>query len=462
MNNLNCFKPYGIRGVVDEDIDEYMAFRIGFAMATHLNAQCIVVGGDNRLSSPSLRHSVIDGIRSAGCNAIDIGLCGTEEMYFATAYNQCSGGVMITASHSAKQFNGMKLVGPSSCPINNDNGLLAIKMLVELYQPSPVLHYGKMVYQSYVTPYIEHIFNFVNLNNIKPLKIVVNAGNGSAGHIINTIETEFLAKRIPVELIKLNNQPDGDFPLGMPNPTLAHHQKKTKDAVIAYHADLGLAWDSEFERCFFFDGQGNYIESYYIVALLAKSFLNQNGCQKIIHDPRLTWNTIEAVNHSGGQAIECKTGHACIKARMREEHAVYGAQLSAHHYSRDFFYCDSGMIPWLMIIELLSLSDQSLNKLVSKQMDAYPSSGEINREVHHPHGLLDIVEETLSSQALKIDHIDGLSMTFDDWRFNLRLSNTQSLIRLNVESRGNVQLMEQQTAYLLGLIEELPDNISLF
>jgi len=409
MASLTCFKSFGIHGLIDEDIDEFMAFRTGFAMATHLKANNIVVGGDNRLSAPAFQRSVIHGLRSAGCNVIDLGLCGTEEVYFATAYNQCDGGIMITGGIDDQESIGMKLVGPQSCPITDANGLLDIKQLVDLYEPNLKPNFGDVVCQNFMTPYIEHLQTFVSLDSIKPLKIVVNAGNGTAGLIINAIEASFTEKRIAVQFIKLNNQPDGDFPLGVPNPALAEQQKATQEAVVAYHADLAIAWDADFEQCYLFDAQGNYIEKDNIVSLITPSLSQKNTEQKT-----------------------CE-----------------------YHFS-DFFLASSGMLPWMMVIELMSIRGQSLNQLVCQKMETYSSLADINCEVYNTDFVFDVVENTLSQYAIKIQHDDGLSMMFTDWCFTLRWSNTQSLIQLNVHSRGNPQLMKAQTRYLLGLINQLP------
>jgi len=415
MANLNCFKVDGIYGLIDQEFDEFMAFRIGFAMAAYLNAKNIVVGGDNRLSTPAFQRSVIHGLRSANCNVINIGTCGTQELHFATDLNQCDGAIMITGSLGDEGYNGMKLVGSQNVPITNDNGLLDIKRLADQYQPNEKPNFGRVVDNNYMDQYLQLMLKVVPLDNIKPLKIVVNAGNGTAGPIINAIEAHFNQHSVPVQFIKLNNQPDGDFPLGIPNPQLAHQQKLTQEAVTAYHADLGLAWDIEFQQCYFFDAQGNYIECNHIDALIASSMSQAPGEQQ---------KTNSAPDH-------------------------YCDLLSSH----------SGMLSWMKIIELMSINSLSLNQLACQQIDAYSTYADINCDCYNTDFLFDTLEQTLAQDAIEIEHNDGLSMTFNEWCFNLRWSNTQSLIKLNVQSQSNPQLMKQQTTYLLDIIEHLPGPV---
>jgi phosphomannomutase len=445
---LTCFKAYDIRGRIPDQLNEEIAYRIGRATADYLDAKKIIVGRDIRLTSESIAASLIRGINDAGCDVIDIGLGGTEEVYFATFNNDVDGGIAVTASHNPKDYNGMKLVRRGAQPISGDTGLKDIQKKAEEKQFKHSDAVGKVTHLDSRPEYIRHLLTYVDTSKLKPLKIVCNAGNGGAGLVIDAIESQ-----LPIQFVKVHHQPDGNFPNGVPNPLLEENRQPTIDAVIKNKADFGIAWDGDFDRCFFFDESGNFIEGYYIVGLLAETFLKKKPGAKIIHDPRLTWNTIDIVSRNGGVAIQSKTGHAFIKERMRAEDAIYGGEMSAHHYFKDFAYCDSGMIPWLLIAELVSTTGRSLSQLVSECMAAYPASGEINNTVDNPAELLQRIESIYSSAAISIDHVDGLSVEYGDWRFNLRMSNTEPVVRLNVESRNNVELMQKKTKELLKLIE---------
>ena len=456
MTSLTCFKAYDIRGKLGEALNADIAYRIGRAFAQHTQAKKVVVGGDIRLSSEDLKLALANGLMDGGTDVIDLGLCGTEHIYFATSHLHCDGGIVVTASHNPIDYNGMKLVRENSKPISGDTGLLDIKALAECNQFTNTDVKGKLSTHNISQAYTAHLLTYIKVKNLtllnRPLKLVVNAGNGAAGPALDGIEHAFKQLQIPVEFIKIHHQPDGHFPNGIPNPILIENRAATRDAVIAHHADMGIAWDGDFDRCFLFDEQGQFIEGYYIVGLLADNFLSKNPGSKIIHDPRLTWNTIDIVNKAGGQAIQSKTGHAFIKERMRLEDAIYGGEMSAHHYFRDFFYCDSGMIPWLLIAELLCLRKQPLSSLVTARIEAYPSSGEINNKISDPKKAISRVFDYYKSSAESIDETDGISIAFSTWRFNLRSSNTEPVVRLNVEAKGNKKLMEEKTKEVLGLL----------
>ncbi len=462
MAELTCFKAYDIRGKLGEELNTDIAYRIGRAFAQHTKAKEVVVGGDIRLTSEELKLALANGLMDGGTNVIDLGLCGTEHIYFATSHLGCDGGIVVTASHNPIDYNGMKLVRENSKPISGDTGLFDIKALAECNEFTEVAEKGQLSTLDISQAYTEHLLTYINTKNIKPLKLVVNAGNGAAGPALDGIESAFKQLNVPVEFIKVHHQPDGNFPNGIPNPLLVENRSATRDAVIEHKADMGIAWDGDFDRCFLFDEQGEFIEGYYIVGLLAENFLAKatetndkkaNSLpQKIIHDPRLTWNTIDIVEQAGGQAIQSKTGHAFIKERMRSEDAVYGGEMSAHHYFRDFFYCDSGMIPWLLIAELVCLRKKPLSSLVSERIEAYPSSGEINNKITDPKAAIARVFEFYQNDAQVIDKTDGISMEFGTWRFNLRSSNTEPVVRLNVESKGDIALMENKTQAVLGLL----------
>jgi phosphomannomutase len=452
---LTCFKAYDIRGRLGDELNEEIAYRIGRAFGQFLNAKKIVVGGDMRETSASLKAALANGLMDSGVDVLDIGMVGTEEIYFATKYLGVDGGVEVTASHNPIDYNGMKLVREDSKPISGDTGLNEIQQLAEEnnFPTIDPAQKGQLKTTSTEAAYIEHLLGYVDLDKLKPLKLVVNAGNGAAGHVIDALEARFQKAAIPIEFIKVHHQADGSFPNGIPNPLLIENRPATADAVKAHGADMGIAWDGDFDRCFLFDETGAFIEGYYIVGLLAAAFLATNPGAKIIYDPRLTWNTIDIVESGGGEPIMSKTGHAFIKERMRKEDAVYGGEMSAHHYFRDFAYCDSGMIPWLLVIGLLSAKNQKLSELVSERIAAFPSSGEINSKLADPEASINRVLDAFKAEANHIDQTDGIGLEFDDWRFNLRRSNTEPVVRLNVESRGDVALMEEKTKEILGLLK---------
>ncbi|MCB1841390.1 MAG: phosphomannomutase [Halioglobus sp.] len=445
---LHCFKAYDVRGRVPDQLNEDIARRIGRAYAEVVKPRKVVVGHDIRLSSPAIKRALTDGLVEQGVDVYDIGLCGTEEIYFATSHAGMDGGIAVTASHNPKDYNGMKFVREESRPISGDTGLFDIQALAEqnAFQSAP--ERGKLHNLDTSAAYVEHLLSYVDVAALKPLKIVVDAGNGGAGRVVDLLEPH-----LPFEFIKLRHEADGNFPNGVPNPLLPENRAAAIDAVKVHGADLGIGWDGDFDRCFFFDENGDFVEGYYVVGLLAEAFLMQHGPARIVHDPRLTWNTIDIVESLGGEAVQSKTGHAFIKERMRAENAVYGGEMSAHHYFRDFAYCDSGMIPWLLVTGLISSRGQSLSSMIAQRMSAYPCSGEINRTIGDPAAVLAEIEARYSDKAESVERVDGLSMSLGDWRFNLRMSNTEPVVRLNVESRGDRQLMESKTTELLALID---------
>lgn len=448
MEEITCFKAYDVRGRVPDQLNEEIARRIGRAFAEVVKPRQVVVGRDIRLTSESIKAAVTQGLLEQGVDVYDIGLCGTEEIYFATSHAGMDGGIAVTASHNPKDYNGMKFVREESRPISGDTGLFDIKALAERNDFTPAQQPGKLHTLDTSGAYVEHLLSYVDTASFKPLKIVVDAGNGGAGRVVDLLEPH-----LPFEFIKLHHEADGNFPNGVPNPLLPENRTAAIEAVRKHGADLGLGWDGDFDRCFFFDEHGEFIEGYYVVGLLAAAFLKQQGPARIVHDPRLTWNTIDIVTSQGGEAVQSKTGHAFIKERMRLEDAVYGGEMSAHHYFRDFAYCDSGMIPWLLVAGLICQSGQPLSELVAKRVAAFPCSGEINRTIEDPAHVLSKVEEVYAGEAESIEHVDGLSMSMGEWRFNLRMSNTEPVVRLNVESRADHALMEIKTAELLALIE---------
>ncbi|MCY9863210.1 phosphomannomutase CpsG [Vibrio coralliirubri] len=468
--DLSCFKNNDIRGVIGKQINEPLAYLLGKAFGEYVLSATpetpfdglaqVVIGRDNRETSLSLQEAMTKGLIESGITVIDLGMTGTEEVYFATRHLKAIGGIQITASHNPINYNGMKLVGVDASPISKDNGLDQIKQRIEALEQEPVSDLPISHVQpsdscrtaSILAPYVEHLLSYITPSKLSPMKIAVNAGNGVAGHVIDDLEKRFNELNAPITFIKVHHSPDGKFPNGIPNPLIKENQIATRDAVLAHSADLGIAWDGDFDRCFFFDEKGNYIEGYYIVGLLAEAFLVKQPNATVLHDMRMTWNTIEVANTHGGKAIGIKAGHALIKEKMRETNAVYGGEMSAHHYFRDFGYCDSGMIPWLLVIELMSKTQQSLHQLTSTSIDRFPSSGEINRRVSDPEQVMACVLSHYRVNAVEIDHTDGISMNMDSWRFNLRKSNTEPLIRLNVETKQDRALLSLKVDELLSFL----------
>ncbi|GHU06654.1 phosphomannomutase [Betaproteobacteria bacterium] len=438
---LTCFKAYDIRGKLGEEINEDIARRIGRAFGEYFKPRRVAVGGDIRQTSAALKQAVAEGLMDAGVDVIDLGLTGTEEIYFAAFHLDVDGGIEVTASHNPLDYNGMKFVGQGARPISGESGLKEIQRLAEDNAFEKPAKRGALTRQSILEPYVDHLLGYIDPQRLNALRLVVNAGNGVAGHVVDAIEQRFKAMAAPVEFIKIHHEPDSAFPNGIPNPLLPENRAATVEAVRTHKADMGIAWDGDFDRCFLFDETGKFIEGYYIVGLLAEAFLRKHPGARIIHDPRLTWNTVDIVSKCGGVPIQSKTGHAFIKERMRKEDAIYGGEMSAHHYFRDFAYCDSGMIPWLLVIGLLSSTGKPLSSLVGEREAAYPCSGEINYTVADAPTAMRKVEEYFAAEHPAVDRTDGLSLTFEAWRLNLRSSNTEPLLRLNVESRGEAAIV---------------------
>jgi phosphomannomutase len=448
MEKISCFKAYDVRGRVPQELNEGLAYRIGQAYAAFLSPHRVAVGRDVRLSSLPLTQALVAGLNDRGVEVWDLGLCGTEQVYFYTSYLGLDGGIMITASHNPPEYNGMKFVREQSRPLSGDSGLKEIESLAagQDWPPSLKPRGGRMLTDSQEA-YVDHLLSYIDPQVLKPLPVVVNAGNGCAGPVLDALE-----RHLPFRFIKIHHEPDPAFPHGVPNPLLPENRQATVQAVREHRATVGLAWDGDFDRCFFFDEQGVFIEGYYLVGFIAQALLAQHPGAAIIHDPRLTWNTIEMVQASGGRPVMSKTGHAFIKERMRAENALYGGEMSGHHYFRDFAYCDSGMIPWLLVLEVMCRAQQPLSALVRERMARYPVSGEINRKLADPDAALERVEAFYQADAAAIDRTDGLSLEFPAWRFNLRKSNTEPVLRLNVETRQDEVLLREKTAELLSLM----------
>ena len=435
MTKLTCFKAYDVRGKLGSELNEDIAYKIGRAYGQIYQPKTIVVGCDIRLSSEGLKQATIKGLNDAGVNVLDLGMTGTEEVYFGAFHLDVQGGIEITASHNPMDYNGMKLVRENARPISADTGLKEIQALAETENFTEVAKKGITQNYNILPEFIEHLMSYIDPAQISPMKLVMNAGNGAAGHVVDAIEEKFKQLHIPVEFIKINNEADGTFPNGIPNPILIENRDSTRDAVIQHQADMGIAWDGDFDRCFLFDEKGQFIEGYYIVGLLAQAFLLKQSGEKVVHDPRLVWNTLDVVEQYQGIAVQSKSGHAFIKDVMREHNAVYGGEMSAHHYFRDFAYCDSGMIPWLLAVVVLSETKKSLSSLVEEMISKFPCSGEINFKVTDTQTTIQKIFDHYADQKPEIDYTDGVSLDFGVWRLNVRASNTEPLLRLNIESR---------------------------
>jgi len=435
--SLTCFKTYDIRGRLGVDLDEGIAFRIGRGFARALGARRVVLGRDIRASSEALAAEVARALVAEGCEVLDLGLSGTEEMYFATTHFSADGGICVTASHNPMDYNGMKMVRAGSAPLDAATGLASIRALAEADEFGPALPGGSQrdVATQARAAYVAQVLTFTDLTALRPLKIVVNAGNGAAGPTFDAIASALAARGAPLEFIRMHHEPDGRFPNGIPNPLLVENRPPTAERVRAEGADMGVAWDGDFDRCFFFDHNGDFVDGEYIVGLLAKVFLTREPGGCIIHDPRVIWNTRDVVAQAGGQAVQARTGHAFIKQAMRDQGAVYGGEMSAHHYFRDFVHCDSGMIPWLVMAELIS-REGPLAALAATRRAAFPSSGEINFHPADPPAAMARVRARFEPLAHAVDETDGISLDMGDWRFNLRASNTEPVVRLNMESKG--------------------------
>ncbi len=446
---LSCFKAYDVRGRVGIDLDEGIAARIGRAVAEVLRPDAVVIGHDPRQTSAPFALALARGLASGNVETLDLGLCGTEEVYFATAHTGAGAGVMVTASHNPIDYNGMKLVGPGSRPLT-DEEFLAIREAAGAAAPAEG--------PARTTPldlrhaYAQQVCSFIDGADLRPFRFLANSGNGASGPTFDVILGELERRGTPVDAIRLHHAPDGTFPNGIPNPLLPANRGVTSDAVMSSGAEMGVAWDGDFDRCFFFDNEGAFVDGEYVVALLAESVLSREPGATIVHDPRVVWATEDAVARGGGRAVASRTGHAHLKAAMRAEKAAYGGEMSAHHYFRDFAYCDSGMIPWLLVMARIVETGSSLAELVAERRQSFPSSGEINFRVDNPVEVIERIVGAFGPEAEEVDRLDGASLSFGSWRMNLRASNTEPLLRLNVETKADKALLSEKVTELSRLI----------
>jgi phosphomannomutase len=447
---LPCFKAYDIRGRVPAELNEALAERIGRAYAQRFQPRCVALVQDMRLSSPALTDALAAGLMAAGVDVVDLGMGGTELAYFAAFAGHTQGiegAIAVTASHNPADYNGMKMVQKNAIPISGDSGLRDIEQLAESATFQDAAKRGQRRSWDIWPSYVEHMLGYVHAASLPRLKVVMNGGHGCAG-----LALQKLAPHLPLEFVEVQWRPDGTFPTGVPNPLLPENRAATADVVVQHAADLGIAFDGDHDRCFFFDHTGAFIEGYYMVGLFAVELLRSHPGAAILHDPRLTWNTIDLVTQAGGRPVMGKTGHAFIKEHMRKENAVYGGEMSAHHYFRDFAYCDSGMIPWLLLAATMGRTGASLQSLVQERQQAFPASGEINLSLRDAKRAMDAFLLEFEPGAVVVDRTDGVSIEHAQWRANVRASNTEPVLRVNVESRGDVALMEQQTKRILGCL----------
>ncbi|SNT68526.1 phosphomannomutase [Paracoccus seriniphilus] len=450
---VTCFKAYDVRGELGKNLDPDIAYRIGRAFAQARKAKRVVVGRDSRESSPELAKALIEGLTDAGADVLDLGLAGTEEVYFHTGFQNTDGGIEVTASHNPINYNGMKIVGQGSAPLDPATELPPIIELATSGDFAPAAKGSVSDFSHARADYAKAMVDFVDVDLLKPMKILVNAGNGTAGPTFDAIAEELQRRGAPLTFVRMHHDVDSSFPNGIPNPLLPENQPPTVERMQAEKADLGVAWDGDFDRCFFFDENGRFIPGEYIVGLLGAAFLEKSPGEKIVHDPRVVMNTRAMIESSGGEAVVSKTGHAFIKRKMRDVGAIYGGEMSAHHYFRDFYYCDSGMVPWLLMVELLSRKGKTLAELLSERMRLYPSSGETNYHIEDPDAAIARLIDAYADQAQSRDDLDGVSLDFGNWRFNLRKSNTEPVVRLNLESDGDAELVARKQAELAALLK---------
>ena len=453
MKALTCFKTYDIRGKIGENLDADIVYRIARAFAKVLQAKKVVIARDSRESSFGLSESLVEGLMHEGVDVLDIGLAGTEEMYFATSNYSCDGGIIVTASHNPKNYNGLKMVKSRSRPLDIESEFLEIKKLAEAQD------FGKKKSGARVSlesdsreAYVNKVISFIDIDKMPPLKMVINCGNGTAGPTFDAIARKLIEMQPSFQFIRVFHDVDSSFPNGVPNPLLEENRSSTAEKVVAVSADIGVAFDGDFDRCFLFDESGTFIPGEYIVGLLASTFLKKEPQSIIVHDTRVIWNTADLVKKNNGVPMQSKTGHAFMKQKMREVNAIYGGEISAHHYFRDFFYCDSGMIPWLMIVELMGIDKSKLSTLINERKKLYPSSGEINLKLNEPTNAILKVEKFFEGKYIEKDKTDGVSLSFKNWRMNIRKSNTEPLVRLNIESKSDPSLVEQKVELVKDII----------
>ncbi len=437
------FKAYDVRGVYPDELDEEGAYAVGRAYVEHFRPKRIAVGRDMRLSSPTMSAALIEGAVDGGAEVLDLGLVGTEMVYFAVGELGLDGGVCVTASHNPKQYTGMKIVREGALPVGGESGLLDVRdRALQAFDPPGKR--GQAVAKDIWGGFVEKVLSFVDVGAIEPLKVVVDAANGMAGAMLPPV-----LERLPIEAVRCYFEPDGSFPNHEPNPLLPENREFIVAKTLEERADLGVAYDGDADRCFFVDDTGEFVPGDFVTALLAESILQKEGGGSVIYDVRASRAVPQTIERAGGTALMNRVGHAYIKHRMREEGAVFGGEVSAHYYFRDFSQADSGVVPFLLLLELISKRGRKLSELLAPYRERFFLTGEINTPVADVAGKLQELREHYADGT--VTDLDGISVDYDDWHFNVRPSNTEPLLRLNLEAFSEEQ-MERKRDEVLDLI----------
>jgi phosphomannomutase len=446
MLDPKIFKAYDVRGVYGSELDEEGAYAIGRAYVQHFSVTRLAVGHDMRLSSPTMAAAVREGAADGGAEVLDVGMVGTEMLYFAVGELSLDGGITVTASHNPKQYTGMKIVRQGALPVGGESGLLDVRDVAVAEHWDSVTR-GEIRAEDIWPGFVDRVLTFVDVDALKPLRIVIDAANGMAGAMLPPV-----LDRLPMlDVVRCYFEPDGSFPNHEPNPLLPENREFIVRKTREEGADFGVAYDGDADRCFFVDDLGEFVPGDFITALLAELFLAKQAGGKVIYDVRASWAVPEAIERAGGVPLINRVGHAFIKARMREEHAVFGGEVSAHYYFRDFSQADSGTIPFLLMCELVSRRGK-LSEVLASLRSRYFITGEINTPVADVPAKLAELEQRFGAEG-RVSHLDGLSVEFDDWHFNVRPSNTEPLLRLNLEALSE-RLMEEKRDEVLGVIRE--------
>jgi phosphomannomutase len=446
--NFDSFKAYDVRGIYPTDIDEDGARAIGAALVAYLKARRIAVGRDMRLSSPALAAALIAGARAQGADVVDYGMIPTDMLYFAVARDRHDGGVQVTASHNPKQYNGMKIVRQEAFPLSGEEGLVEIREMIRTSSvPPPSGPPGQLTTKNALDSYVDHVMSFIDPAAVRPFNVVLDAGSGMGGLVAPR-----LFERLPCRTTTLCFEIDGRFPNHEANPLIDENRRDIVERVIAEKADIGIAWDGDADRCFFIDGTGGFVPGDFVTALLAEAFLLKHPSATIIYDLRASYAVRDTVARLGGKALMNRVGHAFFKRRMRETNAIFGGEVTGHYYFRDNFYADNGFIPALLMLELMSKKRQSLHELLEPLERTYFISGEINTTLRSMDDVAPKLDEIGAHHANGHQYkLDGLSVEYDDWHFNVRPSNTEPLLRLNLEAKTRA-LMERHRDEVLALI----------
>ena len=447
MLDASVFKAYDIRGLYPSQLDEEGAYRIARAYAEHFEPRSVAIGRDMRLSSPAMCEAVIEGVADGGADVSDLGLVGTEMVYHAVAELGLDGGICVTASHNPKDYTGMKIVRRGALPVGGDSGLAEIRALAEAGFEAPGDRHGAVEQQDVWASFVAKVLSFVDIGAITPQRIVVDAANGMAGVMLPRV----LEALPQLEVVRCNFEPDGSFPNHEPNPLLPENREFIVAKVIEERADLGVAYDGDADRCFFVDDTGEFVPGDFATALIADAILSTSSGEKVIYDVRASWAVPEAIERAGGIPLVSRVGHAYIKQRMRKEDAIFAGEVSAHYYFRDFSQADTGVVPFVVMLELISRSGRKLSELLAPYRSRYFLTGEINTVVDDVPLRLQELKERYTAQGARVSHLDGISIEFDDWHFNVRPSNTEPLLRLNLEALS-AELMEEKRNEVLSVI----------